>query len=501
MATPVLIDLSNYNVLLVRSTTSRGNTPDGNYYFDTTTGEVQFLSASDAPNVTYPTGHPGYSDGSPEANPLTQLLGLKFEAAYAFENKERKASYPADASGPSEDLRSLDRWTDGTFKFGGSYNFINGKGPIADEDRNILRGSGWNEMTGTTINRKYFGVKGLGAIVSTSIPYYQSTQYGLTTPFNKLGNIDEATQVYGDVANGDLDNTDTTVTNMYMSIRTYGKNYGRINANITLGISELGGYSTGAALNESDHLTTGSFALADVYGGAQQSPWTGMSLEKLAAAQNEVGFSGGDTGDFIWVLNNTEGGSLDQCVAYLDALAQEDGDVTIGESILNGKAYDVWYEYTAGGLIRPLVGEGTSSEGLFIENLPAGDKTSVEFIDDAGQTLVYPVYTPVSVDLGAGAIADTNAWFHAFEAAAYNSTGAITYTDAVAAPVKGAAEVADPFVTATSVGFSHDYTTNGDQDIVFLCEGDGAVTQAKTAFTISSSAVSQTCIPATETNV
>ena len=414
---------------------------------------------------------------------------------------ERKASYPADASGPSEDLRSFNRWTEGTFKFGGSYNFINGRGPVSEVDRNILRGSGWNEMTGTAINRKYFGVKGLGAILTDSIPYYQSTQYGTTTPFNKLGNIDESTQVYGDVANGDFDNTDTSLTNMYMSIRTYGQNYGRINANITLGITELGGYSTGAALNESDHLTTGTYALADVFGGAQIAPWTGMTLEKLVAAQHETGFAGGGTGDFIWVLNNTASGTLEQCVAYLDALAQEDSVVTTGESLLNGKSYDVWYEYTAAGKIRPLVGEGTSLEGLFIESLPPEDKTSVEFVDDAGQTLVYPVYTPVSVDLGAGAIADVEAWFHTFEAALWDSAGAVTYTDAVAAPVKGLAEVADPFVSGTSVSFEHDFTTNGDQDVVFLCEGDGAVTQAKTTFTISSATVSQSCIPATETNV
>ena len=501
MATPVSIDLSNNHLYLVRSTQGRAGVPDGNVFFNTTTGEMEFLAIEEVATVTYPTGHPGYSDGLPEANPLTALLGLKLAAAYDFENRERKASYPADASGPSEDLRSHNRWTEGTFKFGGSYNFINGRTPATAADRNILRGSGWNEATGSVINQIHFGVKGLGAILTDSIPYFQSTQYGTTTPFNKLGNIDEATQVYGDAANGDFNNTDTAITNMYMSIRTYGQNYGRINAAITLGIPELGGYSTGAALNESEHLTTGSYALADVY-TTPIAPWDGMSLEKLVSAQHETGFSGGDTGDFIWVLNNTGGGTLEQCVAYLDALAQDDAVGTTGEELLNGKAYDVWYEYTATGKVRPLVGTANwLTEGLFIENLPPLDKTSVEFRDDAGQVLQYPVYTPVSVDLGQGAIDDTNAWFHTFEAALYNTVGAVTYTDAVAAEVKGLAEVADPFVAGTSFSFEHDFTTNGDQDVVVLCEGDGAVTQAKTTFTISSASVSQTCIPAIETNV
>ena len=498
MATPILIDLSNYDTLLVRSTEGRAGTPDGNYFFDTTNGETQFLSAEEVPNVTYPVGHPGYTDGNPEANPLTSLLGLKFEAVYAFENMERHASYPADGSGPSEDLRSFKRWTEGTFKFGGSYNFVNGRIPATAADRDIIRGSGWNEMTGNVTNQKQFGVKGLGSILGTSQPYRQALQYGAAIDLGKLGNIDEAWQVFGDAGNGDFDDT---LVSAYLSIRTYGKNYDRIDTSGTLGISETGGYSTGAALNESDHLTTGAFALADVYGGAQIAPWTGMTLEKLAVAQNETGFSGGDTGDFIWVLHNTEGGTLSQCVAYLDALSQADADVTTGEELLNGKAYDVWYEYTPSGKIRPLVGTANAdTEGIFIEELPAGDKTSIEFIDDAQQTLVYPVFTPVSVDLGAGAIADDNGWFHAFEAAAYDSVGAVTYEDAVSAEVRGAADVTDPFVTGTSASFEHDFTTNGDQDLVFLCEGDGSVTQAMTVFTISSSAVSQSCIPATENN-
>ena len=499
MATPVLIDLSNNHLYLVRSTQGRAGVPDGNVFFDTTNDTIEFLSATDAPNVTYPLGHPGYSDGLPETNPLTDLLGLKLAAAYDFENRERAASYPADASGPSEDLRSFNRFTKGNFKFGGAYIFLNGRTPATTADRAILRGSGWSEQTGGAINQLHFGAKGLGSILSTSQPYRQAVQYGAATDLAKLGNIDEAWQVLGDAANGDFDDT---AISAYLSIRTYGKNYDRIDTAGTLGIAELAGYSTGAALNESDHLTTGSYALADVFGGAQTAPWTGMALTKLVSAQHETGFSGGDTGDFIWVLSNTLGGTLEQCVAYLDALAQEDSVVTAGEELLNGKSYDVWYEYTATGLIRPIVGTANfATEGLFIENLPAIDKTSVEFKDDAGQVLVYPVYTPVAVDLGQGAIDDTNAWFHTFEAALYDSAGAVTYTDAVAAAVKGLAEVADPFVAGTSVSFEHDFTTNGDQDVVFLCEGDGAVTQAKTAFTISSASVSQTCIPAVETNV
>jgi len=503
MATPALIDLSNYADLLVRSSDSRSGTPDGNVYFDKTSGKIEFITATDCADVIYPTGHANHSDGNPEANPLTDLLGLKFEAIYAFENQERNSSLPADGSGPSLDLRQFNRWTKGTFKFGGSYSFENGRIPSIAADRSVIRGSGWNEKTGTVVNQIQFGVKGLGSIISDSQPYRQALQYGTAIDLGKLGNIDEAWQVFGDGSNGAFDDT---ATSAFLSIRTYGKNYDRIDTASTLGIAELGGYSTGAALNESDHLTTGSYALADVYGGSQTAPWTGMSLEKLATAQTESGFAGAATGDFTWVLNNTLGGTLDECVAYLDAIAQEDGDVTTGEAILNGKQYDTWYEYSPGGKIIPVTGAGDGL-GMFIENLPAADKTSVIFYEDSEATsrdtsLEYPVYTSVSVEIGQSAIDDTNAWYHVFDLANYDSASATTYQDATPADVYGAADNSSTFITGaqTYFAFSHNYTINGSQDVVVLCEGDGGVTQAKTGFTIADSSVSQSCIPAQETN-
>lgn len=513
MATPALIDLSNYSDLLVRSNNARGAAPNGNIYFDTVANEIQFLSAADAPTIIYPLGHPSYTDGLAEANPLTDLLGLKFEAVYAFENQERASSLFADGS-TSEDLRQYDRWTEGSFKFAGSYNFVNGNQPSTDADRQRIRGSGWKELftAADLVGRIYFGMKGLGIIEATSVPYWQSLQYGTVTPFAKLGNIDEAVQVFGD-ATVDASTTtfDNTASSMYASIRTYGFNFDRIDTAGTLGIAELGEYSAGAALNETDHLTTGNSGeshevLTAVWdgtiggGGTSVAPFTGMSLEKLVTPQNETGFAAAGVGNFTWVLNNVNSGTLEECVAYLDALAQADATVTQGEATLNGKQYDVWYEYTATGKIRPIVGEGSVGTGLFIESLPAADQTSVEFVDDALQTLVYPVYTPVSVNIGQGAIDDANAWFHVFEAALYNTATAVTYQDSADGLVKGIANTGQPFISGTNVDWTHDFTTDGTTNVVMVCEGDGGVTQAKTAFTIADTAVTQSCIPSTENN-
>lgn len=481
------IDLSNYSTSLYQA--SSNSFTDGNFFFDTVAGTFEMGDAT-----TYPTlDLSGHGGGATDANPLINLDGVKFEAIYAFENQERRVD---------ETLRGYNRFTAGTFKFGGAYDCVNGRKPANDATRKLMRGSGWRELTGSTVNRIYFGLKGLGAIDSTSIPAYQAAQYAVSTPFTKSGNIDESIQVSGDVNNGDFNNT---LSSHYFSIRTYGNNYDRVSTGVTLGISELGGYSTGAALNESPHLTTvpATYPLADVYGSSQTSPWTGMSLEKLDAPQTETGFAGAD-GNFTWTLNNTLGGTLDQCIAYLDAIAQADAVVTVGPTSpvdLNGRDYDTWYEYTATGKVRPVTG-ANDGLGVFIEGLVGADKVRVEFRDDSEVVRVYPTFTPVSIDLGQGAIDDTLAWFHGFEASAYNSAAAVTYSDASSTAVKGVANNTSAFISGanTYINFEHDFTTDGTVNTIFLCEGDGGVTQQKTALTLADSVVSASCIPATEIN-
>lgn len=513
MATPALIDLSNYE-LLVQSTDSRSGTPDGNVYFDKTGGEIEFITASELANVTYPLGHPNYSDGNPEPNPLTNALGLKFEAIYAFENQERKAD---------EDLRKYDRWTSGTFKFGGAYNFVNSRKPSIDADREIIRSSGWNEYAADGgVDRIYFGNKGLSNIEAASQPYYMLSNSATPTlnsltavDFAKAGQIDEAVQVYGDTGNTPSDagagNFDTRAYEA-VSVRTFGYNYDRKETTTDLGISELGGYFTGFAVNETPHLTTGSYTLADVYGGSQVAPWTGMTLEKLASALNVDEFAEA-AGNFTWVLNNAGTGTngspispcnLDQAVAYLDAIAQTADDIDSGsETTTYGKLVGTWYSYDAEGKV--ITRSGADALGLYIYNIPTADQQRVKFTDDAAALKSYSFSVSVEAEIGANAKADVEAWYHSFFAAAYNTAGAITVEDSGATEVKGLASTAN---ASNKIIFSFDYTgdtvggpADTDKNCVFLCEGDGGVTQAKTLYTITKqTTVAFSCIPGVENN-
>lgn len=298
-----------------------------------------------------------------------------------------------------------------------------------------------------------------------------------------------------------------TRTYLSLKVRTFGNNFDeKILADS--GVAEMGGYSTGFALGESTHLTSGSFTLADVY-TAQVSPWTGMTLEKLASAQIETGFNEAD-GNFTWTLNNTANGSLNQCVAFLDALAQTDDDIDSGAiTVTNGKRVGTWYSYNAQGQI--VTDAPFASEGLFIEQIPTADQQRVVFTDDAADLKTYPFNVGISVTVGANAVADVLAWYHAFfldgpTTNDFNTANALTVEDNTGTAVKGN-------VSTDAVGndivFTFDYdgdtiggTAGTEKDVVFECEGDGGVTAAKTVFTISRTAtISVACTPSVEANV
>jgi hypothetical protein len=448
-----------------------------------------------------------------EANALTAQLGLKLEAAYAFENQERVTD---------EVLRQFDRYIKGNFKFAGAYEFILSRKPATDADRQILRGSGWNELAqdGGT-DRIYFGNKGLSNIEAASQPYNMlsnsaTPDLNTITPvdYAKAGQIDEAVQVFGDTGNtptdasaGDFD----TRAYQVVSLRTFGFNYDRKESIADLGIAELGPYSTGYALNESAHLTSGAYDIGDVYDSPIE-PWLSMTLEKLAAPQVEGGFNEAD-GDFTWVVNNTFPGSLYQVVAFLDALSQTDDDIDSGsESDTKGKRVGTWYSYTPGGLI--LTNAPFAGEGLFLEEIPTEDEQLVVFTDDNDLTKTRPFVVSLSITVGATAVADALAWYHAFFLVGagaqagndFNTATALTVENASAVQIKGNVLTdATGILILDTFDYDGDLIQGGgaiDKDVVFLCEGDGGAAQAKTIFTISRiTTVSATCAPGVETNV
>ncbi len=564
------IDLSNYKTTLAQSLFSRAGAPTGNIFYDLANGRYEIITVEEAPvidltNAGTPQGTAGVvataavnttsyviaSLGTTDftligasantvgiiftatgagtgtgtlnettANPLSQQDGIKFEAHYAFERQERRVD---------ENLRKFDFYFKGSFKFAGAFELVNnrkfddavgtgGSGTsLTTDDRFKNRGSGWIERdTAGAIGRIYYGNRSLGNIEVASAPYYQLVNGGAPTTYDKVGAIDEAIQVFGDAIVDTNTTTFDTRTFLSMKVRTFGQNYDEKQLSAS-GVTQMDGYASGFALGETVHLTTGTYALVDVFGGSQIAPWTGMGLEELDVAQVETGFTTPD-GSFTWVVNNTGNGNLDQITAFMDALAQTDLDINDHAiNTTNGQRVGVWYSYDASGNILPKVGTGAVGEGLFYEGLIGTDKNRVIFTDDAGAQKVYPAFSNVSVSVGANAVADPLAWFHAFfndgpgAGDDFNTALAITVQDADGATlVKGNVDGTGLSV-GNNIAFQFDHAgdvlggpgaAGTDKVIVFECEGDGGVTAAKTIFTLTNAAsITATCEPGVESNV
>ena len=477
--------------LLKESTNPRGSSPNGNIYFDLATGEIQIITADELSQVDFGGGN--------VANPLINAGGsgggITARALYKFERIRRAAN---------ETLRKYDKFLIGSYKFAGAYEMANGR-KIASTDIKKMRGTGmvWRSASGS-VSRIYFGVRSLGNIVATSQPYYQLSAGGAPANFSYTGPIDEMIQVFGTTANGDAGagNFDSR-TYLAVSVRTFGKNFDRKTLTDS-GIGIMDGFSAGFALGESNHLTTGSYTLGDVYGGAEIAPFTGLYLEKMAAPQNETGFNEG-AGAFTWVLTNTQSATLDECVAYLDALAQTDDDIDSGTGTTNGMRVSTWYSYDAQG--RVVTRSGADANGLFIEGLTAADRQRVVFTTDGAAPRTYPFFPVITIDPGVNAKADAASWYHAYfkdgpGANDFNTPNALTVQDKDAGLVKG-------LVSGTNIVFEFAYDTDTvgggagvDKVVVVEVEGNGVATAAKTEFTITrTQAINVACQPGLETNL
>lgn len=476
---------------LKESTNPRGSSPNGNIYFDLSLGEIQLISADELATIDFGSG--------PIANPLLNAGsangGITARALYKFERIRRAAN---------ETLRKYDKFIVGSYKFAGAYEMANGR-KIAANDIKKLRGSGmvWRSPT-NAISRIFFGVRSLGVIAPTSQCYRQLASGGAPTNFSYAGDVDEMVQVFGTTAYGDAGagNFDSR-SYLAISLRTFGKVFDRKTL-VDSGIPIMDGFSAGFAVGESPHLTTGNYTLADVYGVARIAPFTGLSLIKPASSVTGTGFNEGD-GTFSWRLANTGGATLDQCIAYLDALASTDNDIDDGAGVTNGKRVNTWYSYDAQG--RIVTRSGADSLGLLIEGLIGADKQRIVQTDDSGNPHTYPFFPTVSVNVGSNAIADSSAWYHCYfkdgpGANDFNTSSAITVQDKNATPVKG-------LVNGSNISFEFPYDTDTlggaagtDKICVVEVEGNGIATAAVTEFTITRAAsIPVACQPGLETNL
>ena len=502
----VLIDHTNFATTLKQSTQPRSGTPDGNWYYDKVNNIIELIGVDELPTFD----HTSIGGGANDANQLANFEGITLRGMYNFDNQERRLD---------ETLRGFLRGSQGVYRFAGAFNFINGV-KLGGTDRSKIRASGWIEFAdtqngSTDIDRVYHGVVSLVDIQASTAPQYTlvadesetTLQAATWSTFDRAGDIDEAVQVFGTTAFGDVTagDFDSLLEILVVRVRSWQFNPGQTTSVLTK-IAEFSGFSAGYGVGETPNPAN-IYSEADVFGGAQISPWTGMTLEKLASPQTETGFNEVD-GNFTWVLNNTLGGTMQECAAYLDALTLQGTDIDAGAGTYIGSNGRVWYNRDAAGKIVTVSNEG---EGLFIKGLSNAEKQNGIFTDDAGNTKTYPFFPDVQITVGAAAVADTNAWYHVYYAdgasvADFDTVGAVTVRNAAGQPIKG-----DVSTDAVGIRISESYaydtdtdaglTAGTDKEIVVIVEGDGGVDQAITFATITRSAIVPiTCAPTIDNN-
>jgi len=505
-----LITNLNFDSYLVQSTQSRSGTPDGNVYFDKANNIIELIGADELATFD----HTSRGGGASDPNQLTNFDGITLRALYRFENEQRRLD---------ETLRGYERGSQGIYRFAGAFNFVNGvkldDTVLGDgsQDRDKVRGSGWIEYANqgdgqTDIDRIYHGVRSLVDIQAGTVPYWTlvtatdeaTLQAATWTDFVRLGDIDEAVQVYGDstydAGAGDFD---YTLRALVVRVRSWQYNPGETTS-VLSGLSEFSGFSAGYGVGETLNPAN-TYTLADVYGGGQIAPWTGMTLEELVTPQTETGFNETD-GDFTWVLHNTGGGTVAECAAYLDALTLQTTDIDVGSGTYLGNKGRVWYSRNAAGKV---VTASIGGKGLFVEGLSTAEKQNIIMTDDAGATKTYPFFPDVQITVGAAAVADTNAWYQVYYnegTGLFDTSGAFTVRENQTTDVKGNVSTDQ---VGGKISFAYAYDTdndnglsaNTDKDCVVVVEGDGVAAQAITYFTITrDSVVPVTCAPAADNN-
>lgn len=400
------------------STQSRAGIPDGNIFLDVSdplNPKIELFSSTEVPTMA----------GS-VANTLDPDDGATMQAIYGAIGIERR---------DNEVIRQYLKPSVGRFSLAGSYDLLNNWQFSTVTDLGLVRSSGIRYVSVSgDVNRIFFGPKSLGNIETLSQPFFQTSALGPVTDFSFLGDVDELVQVFGTTANGDTGAGDFDVRSYFaVSVREWGFVHDRKTLDDS-GLSQAAQFSGGFGLSESPHPTTGNYLEADVYGGSAIAPWSTMSYLTEVAPVNRTGFNEAD-GLFAETIENPAGASLDEVVAYMDALARATVDIDDGTPVQVGKQVDVLYTFDAQGRI-------VLKQGLFIENLPGSDLTRVLLTDDSGSAKTFPSTITITVPLSTPAQGESTAWYHAFieqdtDADDYNTATAITHQDKDGIEIKG----------------------------------------------------------------
>ncbi len=467
MATQQKITRDNFGPLLVRSTTDRDSTPTGNVYFDTTNDKIQLITADESANVTYPSGHAGYTDGNPETNPLTTTDKVQALALYFFALQEVEAD-PA-----LQNFRvSLDAVSNRMGKLVGATAFLNtitldvNVTTANTHDQDKVADSGFTEFNvDGSIQRVLHGVRSLGGINSTTQPYgllaassaEADRLAAIPFDFPDTGDINAVVESY---LNGGDDNRNSI---LITCAREFGYTIGEATS-VEAGVAELGAYSAGYGVGNAIAPDIDALNYDDVW-TTPIAPYDALTFYRHASAQNRTGFSSsgaGTSGDFTDEVQLSAGTmSIIELRAWLDALMLQDTDEnanTGSTGPLQPKRMEPLY--TIDGATAKLV----TRAGVYVDpsKLTAEAQQQIIIVDDSAGLHYIPFNSGLTIIVSDAWLADTNPWWRVmYEDASgtndFDTSDAITVLDASASAMSG--DDTDGRITGNAINLSYAYDT------------------------------------------
>lgn len=467
MATQQKITRDNYGPFLVRSNNARGSAPDGNVYFDTTSDKIQLITADEQATVSYPVGHPAYTDGNPETNPLTSSDKVQALALYFFALSEVEKD-PA-----LQNFRTaLDAVSNRMGKLVGATAFLNTitldtnatTSNLTDHDK--IADSGFTEfLVDGTIQKVFHGVKSLNPINATTQAYgllaaslsEADRQAAIPFDFANPGDINDAVETY---ENGGADNRNSI---LIICAREFGYTNGEANSQAT-GVAELGAYSQGYGIGNSIVSDIASLSYTDVW-TTPIAPYNALTFFRHASAQSRSGFSAqgaGASGDFTDEIQLSAGTmSILELRAWMDALMLQDTDENANTgstgAFLPKRAEPL---YTIDGASGKLV----TRAGLYVApaKLTAEAQQQIIQTDDTDGLHYIPFNSGIAITVSQAWLDDSSPWFRLLykDAAATNdfdTANAVTVKDASASDIAGTDT--DPRISGFTLNLSYAYDT------------------------------------------
>ena len=321
----------------------------------------------------------------------------------------------------------------------------NGWTPADDTTRQMMRDGGWSEYSNTgVLNRRYTGVVSLGDVNTGAQLYYQRDSADAPSNFTFTDEVNEAIQIYGNVANGNFDKQ----TYFKGFVREYAKKY-KDSVLADTGQLITGAWITNLLLSNEDDLKI-THNDTEV---STTTPYTNIGLEYFATNQSKQ--IGSSSYNFKVVIDNTTANAtLEQIYEKMQYLLRQDSDIDDGAGSVNGKTANSLCYFVGDTLYTTL--------GVFIDGVISNDLNRVVFLDQTGTQRIYPYASSGMINFSSNLVSGGAGYFRMYftndDAGSnlgydYGTTNAITVKDTALSDISGV-------ISSSSIAFTYDYDGN-----------------------------------------